>query len=353
MSINYLNSNQLKVFPVTNKPSEPQSRLTTEYNITNLINRLLDKKSFVITDNTALDTDPLEFTINGYYISINSKSDILDLLNIVNGDKDEGFVPANNSQIFAAICIDNRAASDVSNSTSFQELIGTDYSIGYTEVDDSIKDKYTGVTFYYKAPNDEFKTILNDGNNTAITLFNKNSDLIKFFNGKITAPDGNEIILNNQSTPNSKFIYLCILEYVNNGWQIPRASKIRFNQWALEGLDDGDLDNPNTFRPEVNTGVELFEVTNSGILDLSTVNGVEVVTPEENSSKSVAVLNTDITLKAASNITFEIVPNTIDLAGHTLVIEGGEDSKVANFEVEEDTEGKVVLKNMTVLGVEQ
>ena len=247
MSINYLNSNQLKVFPVTNKPSEPQSRLTTEYNITNLINRLIDKKSFVITDNTALGTDPLEFTLNGYYISINSNSDILDLLKLVNGDiKDGRTAPVNNSQIFAAICTDTRKANDVSNSTSFQELIGTDYSIGYTEVDDLLEDKYTGVTFYYKKPNDSFTTILNDGKNTAITLFNKNSDLIKFFNGKITDPDGNELILNNQSTPNSKFIYLCILEYVNDNWQIPRASKIRFNQWALEGLDDGDLDNSNT-----------------------------------------------------------------------------------------------------------
>ena len=46
------------------------------------------------------------------------------------------------------------------------------------------------------------------------------------------------------------------------------------------------------------------------------------------------------------------MPNTIDLAGHTLVIEGGEDSKVVNFEVKEDTEGKIILKNVTVLGGE-
>ena len=162
-------------------------------------------------------------------------------------------------------------------------------------------------------------------------------------------------------------------------------------EYELEIKDDNLIVNGETFKPAVDAGEEeVFEpieeeVAEDGAVDLGSFNGIEVVIPEENPStpdddtpesgdegdseggeeqpsqppapveppKPVAVLKTDATLKVAPNVTFEIVPNTIDLAGHTLVIEGGEDSKVVNFEVKEDTEGKIVLKNVTVLGGEQ
>lgn len=340
MNIKYLESNHIQVFPVTNKPSEPQSRLTTEYNITNLINRLIDTKSFVITSNEdykGTDNKALEFTLDGYYIKVEDKTE---LLTTILPEDFEDVGKDKNPKLFAAANIDIMSASDVEGSIEFIELVGNDLSERNPNPSSpqeywTYKD-YTGIKFIYT-----------DNDNKYPDLFTANSGIITGFDDGYNDGTG-------ESLPGSnKLVYLCILEYVNDNWRIPRESKIRFNQWALNYIDDGDLDNPNTFRPEVNTGVEVFEVTNSGILDLSTVNGVEVVTPEENSSKPVAVLNTDITLKAGSNVTFEMVPNTIDLAGHTFAIEGGEDSKVANFEANEDTEGKVVLKNITVLGVEQ
>ena len=68
MSINddilYLNSEAVGVFPTTGRPQkDPLGRLTTEYNLTSLINTLLDVDGFVIThnisgfDNTNSDID--------------------------------------------------------------------------------------------------------------------------------------------------------------------------------------------------------------------------------------------------------------------------------------------------------
>ena len=48
----YLNSEAVGVFPTTGRPQkDPLGRLTTEYNLTSLINTLLDVDGFVITNN--------------------------------------------------------------------------------------------------------------------------------------------------------------------------------------------------------------------------------------------------------------------------------------------------------------
>lgn len=48
---NYLPSNGIKVFPCGGRDSadDPLARLTTEYNLVHIINRLVDKKSFIVT----------------------------------------------------------------------------------------------------------------------------------------------------------------------------------------------------------------------------------------------------------------------------------------------------------------
>ena len=76
-----LNKNNIHVFPVTNKPSEKQSRLTTEYNITNIVNRLLDNKSFVITSEVTSGESALEFNIQGYYVKVDKISDLIPVAN--------------------------------------------------------------------------------------------------------------------------------------------------------------------------------------------------------------------------------------------------------------------------------
>ena len=70
MSENYIESNQIHVFPCSNRINYPYDRLLTEYNLVSMINRLVDKKSFVVTthipDNQVLNGDPFMFNINGY-----------------------------------------------------------------------------------------------------------------------------------------------------------------------------------------------------------------------------------------------------------------------------------------------
>ena len=151
-------------------------------------------------------------------------------------------------------------------------------------------------------------------------------------------------------------------------------------EYELEIKDDNLIVNGETFAQAIeDSDVEVFEpieeeIVEDTAVELGSFTGIEIVggndtpaNPDEEVPeggdgevvepsepvKPVAVLKTNATLKVAPNVTLEIVPNTLDLAGHTLVIEGGQDSKVANFEVKDDSEGKIVLKNITVLGGDQ
>lgn len=67
----FINSYQVKVFPTTLRTEfDPQARLTTEYNLCSIINRLVDCESFVISQNIE---DPIfYFNVNGYIYSIDS-----------------------------------------------------------------------------------------------------------------------------------------------------------------------------------------------------------------------------------------------------------------------------------------
>lgn len=76
----YINSNSINVFPCANRGTayNLQSRLTSEYNLTNIINQLIDTDSFVITN--VLTTDgPLAFNIHGYYFNVSNYQTITNL----------------------------------------------------------------------------------------------------------------------------------------------------------------------------------------------------------------------------------------------------------------------------------
>lgn len=171
----YLNKNNIHVFPVTNKPSEKQSRLTTEYNITNIVNRLLDNKSFVITSEVTSGESALEFNIQGYYVKVDKISDL--------------GTPTTASDCYAFIKI--KEASDTAKEQTFIELDGGE--------NDS--NKYTGVSFSW---------------------------------------------VDKKPTPKTGEYALHILHYDGKNYTIPRASKIRFNQYAIDKIDDGDLDDNST-----------------------------------------------------------------------------------------------------------
>lgn len=75
-------SSSISVFPCANRGKfentnfNLQSRLTSEYNLTSIINQLVDKNSFVISPSDTskpVDTSsPISFNINGYYFKIDS-----------------------------------------------------------------------------------------------------------------------------------------------------------------------------------------------------------------------------------------------------------------------------------------
>ena len=169
----FIDKNNIHIFPVTNKPSEKQSRLTTEYNITNIVNRLLDTKSFVITSGAVTNKSALEFNIQGYYVKVDKISDL--------------GTPTTASDCYATITI----KSNVKDGQTFIELDGKEGTDG----------SYTGVTFSWGKPS---------------------------------------------SSTNASEYTLHILHYDGSKYTIPRASKIRFNQYAINKIDDGDLDNTNT-----------------------------------------------------------------------------------------------------------
>ena len=78
-----IQSNNIRVFPTTQREIvDPSAKFTTEYNLTSLLNKLLDRKAFVITPDSAIrvtkGTDnkyrinTLEFNIEGYFFVINN-----------------------------------------------------------------------------------------------------------------------------------------------------------------------------------------------------------------------------------------------------------------------------------------
>ena len=77
-----LGSNFIKVYPTalrggvdysgTETIYDPESRLGTEFNLTNPINRLTIDGSFVISN----DSNSIEFSINGYYFKVTSLSEL-------------------------------------------------------------------------------------------------------------------------------------------------------------------------------------------------------------------------------------------------------------------------------------
>lgn len=81
----YIHSDNIKVFPTTQRSNKDASaRMMTEFNLTSIINRLVDKKCFVISgdqlDNDgyfAIDNGRFEFNIFGYYFSILNITELL------------------------------------------------------------------------------------------------------------------------------------------------------------------------------------------------------------------------------------------------------------------------------------
>ena len=91
MSLRYLkhSDTQVQVYPSANRLMELdlKARLTDEFNITNLVNRLLDTDGYVITKNVyenglnkgIVDKNEFEFCIKGYYFRVGTAGKIITL----------------------------------------------------------------------------------------------------------------------------------------------------------------------------------------------------------------------------------------------------------------------------------
>lgn len=120
-------SNKIKVFPSTRRAMADstyrESRLLSEGAMVDTNNRVLDKTSFVITNNVtdAVDlSSTFEFVVFGYHFTVDSVSDILSTI--------EPSLLVDGVSIYASIEIDTEGG--------VSELIGQDED-----------DEYNGVTF--------------------------------------------------------------------------------------------------------------------------------------------------------------------------------------------------------------
>ena len=105
----YLGSSKVKVFPSTRRvATQVDARLITESSMVGIINQLIRKEGFVITDTYGAN-DPFEFNIYGYYFWIEKGSD---LTSLVSGN-----------DVYASIKIDT--------SNDYHEIKGQDSSSQY------------------------------------------------------------------------------------------------------------------------------------------------------------------------------------------------------------------------------
>lgn len=125
-----LASTKIKVFPSAKRVGyQKDSRLITEASLVNIINQLIDVKSFVITPEDDLSADnPFEFNIGGYYFKVDKLSD---LTNLFAGSQYDTM-----QDIYATITIST-------DQHGYTELMGQDDDQGGT-LDPPI---YMGVTF--------------------------------------------------------------------------------------------------------------------------------------------------------------------------------------------------------------
>ena len=135
----FLGSNNITMFPSAgrNPANDATSRLTTEYNLVNIVNRLVTTKEdgFVITDK--IDSDViLEFCIDGYYFKVDNYNDII---TAVGGSPTDIYayinVNTNNGVAFSELAAWNNAVSTTGYPLDI--IVGTSEQFAGVEFRDS------------------------------------------------------------------------------------------------------------------------------------------------------------------------------------------------------------------------
>lgn len=196
----YLSSNNITVFPCSNrgKGYNLGARLTSEYNLTNIVNQLLNVEAFVISPSygTPVSTETsISFNILGYYFNVASINDILDLFS---GESPE--------DIYACIRVNTFTTTKNGETLDLQELTTLDsttasdanMNVDLDTVDESGSSVFMGVQFTKTDPG---------------------------ISDDVTS-------------------YLHILHYDGSTWNIPEDSYIKFtsnNSTRAVTIDDGEL----------------------------------------------------------------------------------------------------------------
>ena len=181
-----LSSDSIKVFPCANRGTNYnlQARLTSEYNLTSIINQLIDTDSFVITPQVSSTQTSLSFNIHGYYFNVDDYTKITSL-------------GISGNDIYAWI----RVRSSTVDGVIFYEL-----ATGGTE--------------------EETSEVLDDSNNNFLGVN---------FTSQSNIP---------QSGDNNDIYSLYLLHNSSGTWQVPSESTVKFitsNTKRSVRIDDGTL----------------------------------------------------------------------------------------------------------------
>lgn len=185
----FIKSLNIKVFPNTLRNTfDPSSRLSTEYNLCSIINRLVDQESFIITQNIA--DNIFQFNIKGYIISI--KNPLVDqpAFNLIREavNTDQTFSPG--TKIYAHIRVKHDYSPIINASSvsyvsaqeqTWAQFQGLDlkgdntYNTDLTSVDPA-NVVYSGVCFTTSslAPEYTNETIPDSGDHYCLPLFEYN-----------------------------------------------------------------------------------------------------------------------------------------------------------------------------------
>ena len=216
--MSYLNSNRVRVFPTTQREKfDPAAKFTTEYNLASLINKLLDTKAFVLSDNVSTNNNilnKLEFNIMGYYFFIEN----VDLSNLTD------YATTSNTFLNATIKI-TEAQYNAAESTD----------VGGNEVTSSLNN-------WWKLEGDDNN---DDNSYSGISFSWQNSSTFETGEQSNQKDDN---INESESTDGKYIVYTFTILKRNSsgGYEIPQESKIRFKTSKSGSkhslmIDDGEL----------------------------------------------------------------------------------------------------------------
>ena len=104
--MSFLTSNMINVFPCGRRPNYPEDRWLTEYNLINIVNRLTDKKSFVVTSSISDTKSEFIFNIEGYLFKT-TVNDILAALDIKEPEEEPEEESEEDNSVYATIDINS------------------------------------------------------------------------------------------------------------------------------------------------------------------------------------------------------------------------------------------------------